>query len=100
MQQRDKLDEMFSQQESFMRLLQKKRNFPQFPVDLETKEGQKFCKSIVYEIMGELFESVQHLKNSKDHRITNVSKSRLTRAFGLRPGLNAMTLTKRTSALA
>jgi hypothetical protein len=73
MQQHDKLDEMFSQQESFMRLLQKKRNFPQFPVDLETKEGQKFCKSIVYEIMGELFESVQHLKNSKDHRITNVS---------------------------
>ena len=72
MSQRDKLEEMFSQQESFMRLLQKKRNFPDFPVNLETKDGQKFCKSIVYEIMGELFESLQMLKNSKDHRITNI----------------------------
>ena len=72
MSKRDKLEEMFSQQESFMRLLQKKRNFPEFPVNLETKDGQKFCKSIVYEIMGELFESLQMLKNSKDHRITNI----------------------------
>jgi dimeric dUTPase (all-alpha-NTP-PPase superfamily) len=72
MSKRDKLEEMFSQQESFMKLLQKKRNFPDFPVNLETKDGQKFCKSIVYEIMGELFESLQMLKNSKDHRITNI----------------------------
>ena len=63
---------MLEQQEYFMRLLQEKRGFPDFPVDLTVKKNQKFLKDIAYEAMGELFEAIQHLKNSKSHRATEV----------------------------
>lgn len=67
----DKLVQMFSQQERFMQLLQEKRNFPAFPVDLTSKAGQKFLKTISYECADELHEARQHLKN-KDHRATHI----------------------------
>ena len=69
----DKLQKMWEQQEAFMRLLQEKRNFPLFPVDPTSKSGQKFLKGITHECMHELFEANQTLKNSKDHRETDVS---------------------------
>jgi hypothetical protein len=68
----DRLKEMWDQQHSFMKLLQEKRGFPDFPVDLKSKSGQKFLKSITHECMGELFEANQELKNSKGHRATEV----------------------------
>lgn len=64
---------MFEQQLGFMRLLQEKRTFPSFPVDLKSKVGQRECKLVVYEVMGELFESIQELKNAKSHRATDLS---------------------------
>lgn len=67
-----RLQQMWNQQEAFMKLLQKKRGFPQYPVDLTSKVGQKELKKITYDCMGELFEANQHLKNSKDHRATEV----------------------------
>lgn len=67
----DKLAKMMEQQEKFMRLLQEKRGFPSFPVDLTSKTGQKFLKTISYECADELHESRQHLKN-KDHRATHI----------------------------
>lgn len=67
----DKLAKMMEQQEKFMRLLQEKRGFPPFPVDLTSKAGQKFLKTISYECADELHESRQHLKN-KDHRATHI----------------------------
>lgn len=69
----DRLKLMWDQQESFMRLLQKYRSFPDFPVDLSSKSGQKFIKGLMHECMDELHESLQHLKNSKDHRATEVA---------------------------
>lgn len=67
--------EVFLQiQNEFMQLLQAKRNFPQYPVDLESKQGQKFVKDIAHECMDELFEGIQHLRNSKSHRLTNVTE--------------------------
>lgn len=69
---KDKFDAMWSQQSGFMRLLTEKRGFPEFPLDLSTKENQQFLKKIMHECMGELFEANQHLKNSKAHRATNV----------------------------
>jgi len=69
----DKLNEMFNEQRKFMELLVEKRGFPKFPLDLSKKLDQKFCKQIVYEVMGELFEVVQELRSSKDHRITELS---------------------------
>lgn len=73
MTKKDRLSLMFEQQKNFMDLLQEKRNFPNYPVDLSTKTGQKFCKSVAYEMMGELFEAIQELKNSKDHRVSHES---------------------------
>lgn len=68
----DKLQKMWEQQESFMRLLQTKRDFPKFPLDLNRKQDQKFLKGITHECMHELFEANLLLKNSKDHRVTEV----------------------------
>ncbi len=70
----DKLKKMFEQQESFMRLLQEKRNFPNFPLDLSKKEDQRFIKEIAHECMHELFEAIHLLKNSKSHRNTQISE--------------------------
>jgi hypothetical protein len=70
----DKLQNMWEQQHSFMKLLQEKRGFPDFPVDIKTKPGQKFLKGITHECMGELFEANQELKNSKNHRATEISE--------------------------
>lgn len=68
----DDLKVMWSQQEQFMKLLQEKRNFPTFPVDISSKNGQKLLKDITHHMMDELFEAGQHLKNSKSHRQTLV----------------------------
>lgn len=66
----DRLAKMWNQQEAFMRLLQEKRGFPEFPTDISSKKGQKFLKDISHHIMDELFEAGQHLKNAKSHRAT------------------------------
>jgi len=66
----DKFEKMWNQQEEFMKLLVKSRGFPQFPVDVTTKESQQFIDGIIHHTMKELFEAGQHLKNSKAHRAT------------------------------
>lgn len=68
------LDDMWKQQEEFMNLLKEKRGFPQFPVDITSKDGQKLLKDISHHMMDELFEANQHLKNSKSHRATEIKE--------------------------
>lgn len=68
----DRLQQIFDEQEAFMHLLQHKRGFPDFPVNLDSKESQKQLKLIAYDAMGELHEAVAELKNSKDHRATTL----------------------------
>lgn len=68
----DRLEIMWQQQLEFMRLLQEKRNFPQFPTDITSKKGQQFLKDIRNHLMEELFEAGQHLKNAKSHRATEL----------------------------
>jgi len=68
----DRLQQMWDQQESFMRLLQHRRDWPQFPADLTSKKGQQFLKDIRTHLMEELFEAGQHLKNAKSHRATEL----------------------------
>ena len=67
------IQRMYQQQKEFMDLLREKRGFPEFPMDLNVKSSQKFIKSIAHDAMGELFEAVQELKNSKGHRATEIS---------------------------
>lgn len=66
------LQDMWDQQVEFMKLLQEKRGFPEFPTDLSTKKGQQFLKDIRNHLMEELFEAGQHLKNAKSHRVTDI----------------------------
>ena len=68
----DKWSTIFSEQERFMKLLQEKRNFPAFPVDLSTKDGQKLVKDIAHDCMHELFEAIHLLRDAKSHRQTVV----------------------------
>ena len=68
----DKFEAMWEQQKKFMLLLQDKRDFPAFPVDITSKSGQQFLDGIVYHAIKELIESSNHLKNSKSHRITEL----------------------------
>jgi len=68
----DRLQEMWNQQYEFMRLLQRKRNFPEFPTDITSKKGQQFLKDIRNHLLEELFEAGQHLKNAKSHRATEL----------------------------
>lgn len=69
---KDRLVDMWEQQMAFMKLLQKERNFPEFPVDISSKPGQKFLREVTHLMLDELFEANQHLKNSKSHRVTQV----------------------------
>jgi len=68
----DKLQNMFDQQKEFMLLLKKHRNFPSWPIDITTKKGQQFCREIVFNSVEEYFEALQHLKNWKSHRVTEI----------------------------
>ena len=66
------LEKLWSQQNDFMKLLQSKRTFPEFPLDLSKKEHQKFVKDIANDCMHELFEAIHLLKNAKLHRSTEI----------------------------
>lgn len=70
----DTFDKFWQQQFDFMKLLQEERNFPEFPVDITTKDGQKLIKDVTHDCMHELFESIHALKNSKNHRKTEVKE--------------------------
>lgn len=78
-EQRDKItqsclsfNEMWDQQEKFMKLLHEKRGLPEFPVDLSTKQGQRIVKEYVQDAVSELFEALFELKNVKTHRKTEI----------------------------
>lgn len=71
---KDKLGVMWSQQYDFMKLLQEKRGFPEFPTDVTSKSGQQFLEGISFHMMKELFEAGQHLRNSKSHRVTEIKE--------------------------
>lgn len=68
------LNKMFEQQKNFMLLLKKHRGFPDWPIDIKSKAGQKLCREIVFSSVEEYFEALQHLKNWKSHRVTEIKK--------------------------
>jgi len=70
----DRLSVMWSQQTEFMKLLQQKRGFPEFPTDITSKGGQQFLEGISFHLMKELFEAGQHLRNAKSHRATEIKE--------------------------
>jgi len=75
MQNFDRLSDMFTKRESFMHLLRQK--FPNaypvaWPVDLSNKDAQSNIRDIALKGVEEMFEALQHLKNWKSHRETDM----------------------------
>ncbi len=70
----DKLHEIFRLRNTFMHMLQEKfpDAYPEWPVDLSTKKAQVTCRETALKGVEEMFEALQHLKNWKPHRKTEM----------------------------
>lgn len=66
----DKLSKSFLLQQEFMTMLVENDVFPEFPVDLTTKPGQRFIREVAFNCIAELMEATVILKN-KMHRLTD-----------------------------
>ena len=69
----DRLTEIFKLRREFMSLL--KETIPSATpdnIDPTSKEGQKYLRDIALYGVEEMFEALQHLKNWKSHRRTDV----------------------------
>ena len=71
-----RLEKMMKLRESFMRALADKQPavLQKWPVDISKKESQQVVRDTVLKGVEEMFESLQHLKNWKPHRTTEVSE--------------------------
>ena len=72
----DKLDHMFDLREDFMNRLKDNvpGSHPHWPLDLSSKSDQQFCRDMALRGVEEMFEALQHLKNWKPHRVTEVTE--------------------------
>ena len=70
----DKLEKIFELRESFMTSLKesKPHTTPTWPVDLSDKLSQQHLRDTALKGVEEMFEALQHLKNWKPHRTTEV----------------------------
>ena len=70
----DKLNQIFKMRNTFMHMLQDKfpDAYPEWPVDLSTKKAQITCRETALKGVEEMFEALQHLKNWKPHRETEI----------------------------
>lgn len=59
----DKLEKLFKLQQEFMDMLVEHDKFPEYPVDLTTKPGQRFFKETAFNMIEELMEASFTLKN-------------------------------------
>jgi len=50
-----------------------KDSYPEFPLDMSKKESQQVCRDLALKGVEEMFEALQHLKNWKPHRQTDLS---------------------------
>jgi len=72
-----RLEEMFKLRLSFMKMMKETipGSYPDFPVDIAEKESQQVCRDLALKGVEEMFEALQHLKNWKPHRVTNVEQA-------------------------
>ena len=70
-----KLKKMFDLRNSFIAEMQEayEGSYPPLPVDLSAKQSQQFCRDLALRGVEEMFEALQHLKNWKPHRMTEVT---------------------------
>ena len=69
-----KLETMFSKRLSFIKMMQdlKPDSYPDFPLDMTQKSSQQVCRDLALRGVEEMFEALQHLKNWKPHRETDI----------------------------
>jgi len=72
----DKLDQMFNLRCSFMSALKSEIPdlYPEIPLDLSKKSHQQICRDTALKGVEEMFEALQHLKNWKPHKKTEISE--------------------------
>ena len=70
------LKTMFEKRLSFIKLMQevKPGSYPEFPLDMTEKASQQFCRDLALRGVEEMFEALQHLKNWKPHRETEIKE--------------------------
>ena len=70
----DKLHQIFSLRNSFMTMIKDKfpDSYPEWPVDLSSKQAQITCRETALKGVEEMFEALGHLKNWKPHRQTEM----------------------------
>tara|TARA_B100000900_G_C20596406_1_gene723595 strand:- start:3528 stop:3884 length:357 start_codon:yes stop_codon:yes gene_type:complete len=68
---------MFELRNSFIEQMQETHAgaYPDLPVDLSEKVSQQFCRDLALRGVEEMFEALQHLKNWKPHRVTEVTET-------------------------
>lgn len=70
----DMLKEMFSLRQRFMAEMKAANSsiYPEWPVDLTDKTSQQVLRDTALKGVEEMFEALQHLKNWKPHKQTEV----------------------------
>jgi len=70
----DKLEMMFHKRSTFMEALKSRKphEYPEWPIDLSSKKNQQHIRDMALRGVEEMFEALQHLKNWKPHRDTEV----------------------------
>tara|TARA_B100000700_G_C14868050_1_gene772000 strand:- start:85 stop:468 length:384 start_codon:yes stop_codon:yes gene_type:complete len=71
-----KLESMFLKRLEFINEMKETipGSYPEFPLDMSKKESQQVCRDLALKGVEEMFEALQHLKNWKPHRQTDLSK--------------------------
>jgi len=64
------LDKIFAKQREFIDMLVEHDKFPEYPVDLTTKPGQRLVKEVAFNLIEELMEASFTLKN-RQHKISD-----------------------------
>jgi len=72
----DRLLEIFDRRETFMKKLRESssQKSPDWPLDLSKKENQQHVRDMALRGVEEMFEALQHLKNWKPHRKTEITE--------------------------
>ena len=70
-----KLNVMFQKRLDFIEDMKKTipGSYPDFPLDMSKKDSQQVCRDLALKGVEEMFEALQHLKNWKPHRQTDLS---------------------------
>ena len=71
---KDKLEQIFAKRVSFMTALRdhKPDEYPSWPIELSNKKSQQHVRDMALRGVEEMFEALQHLKNWKPHRDTEL----------------------------